>query len=118
MEPMMTSPTSAASCRKRAAFTLIEMLVVIGIVVILAAFLLPMIMKSMREGSRQRQAMDLQAISVGLEEYHNVFGAYPPVDDPPTATSLTGSQVLCRALLAPGSAAIDGQDGAHGAIVS
>lgn len=110
MEQTMTSAISAASSkpsrRRPKGFTLIELLVVIGILALLVGILTPMVMRSWRNSKRARVAMDFQAISSALESYRSAFGDYPRV----TGTD-TGAQILCRALIAPGSA---GQDGAAG----
>lgn len=118
----MTSPTSAAINRParaasiavrrgRRAFTIVELLVVIGIMGALAALLLPMVMRAYGVASRTRLAYDLQAIAGALEAYKQDHGAYPPVrmqtgiataadrPNPPT-----GAQILCLALIGPAPA--------------
>ncbi len=91
----MTSPTSV----NPRGFTLIEMLVVMGILVLLAGILMPATMRVMRAAERTRTAAILQTISVGLEAYHNDHQQYPPI---PAAGM--GPAMLGRALLAPGPA--------------
>jgi prepilin-type N-terminal cleavage/methylation domain-containing protein len=63
--------------RSRRGFTLVELLVVIGIIVLLIGILLPMIARAMRQGNRARIASDLNAISAALDAYKADFGDYP-----------------------------------------
>jgi len=109
MEQTMTSAISAASSKlrhRRKGFTLIELLVVIGILALLVGILTPMVMRSWRNSKRARVSYDFQAIASALEAYHSDFGDYPRV-----MGAETGAQILCRALIAPGTAAQDGADG-------
>jgi prepilin-type N-terminal cleavage/methylation domain-containing protein len=102
--------------RGRAGFTLVELLVVIGIIVLLAGILLPMASRAYSKAVRAREALELQAIGAALENYKQDHGMYPdPGADPnvPSTTlgPLRGANTLCRALIAPGSAMVDGADG-------
>src|SRR5262249_55450637 len=96
------------SIRKYAGgFTLIEILVVIGIIVVIAGITLPMILRSWRSASRTRIAADLNTIATALEEYRKDFGDYPRIPtDPVTGRTIegTGFAVLCKALYSPGPA--------------
>lgn len=132
----MTSPTSAATNRTAVAgnapevahrrprrgarrrgggFTLIEILVVIGIMVLLVALLMPIVMKAYGKATNVRMAADLAAISAALEAYRQDHFAYPMVrriSDPSFATPgpadrpnpPTGAQILCQALIGPAQA--------------
>ncbi len=105
-------------------FTLVEMLVVIGIIVLLIGIALPMLNRAYKNAVRTRMAGDLQAISAGLEAYRGDFKDYPRIDYSVAAAgtgsvtitstvsgSVPGAVVLCWALLAPGADAQDGADG-------
>ncbi len=105
MELQMTSPVSARFNNFRA-FTLIELLVVIGIMAILVGVLVPAVIKAYKGGANARIAGDMQSIAMGLEAYKQDFGDYPRSD---SATS--GAQILCKALVAPSAASVDGADG-------
>lgn len=82
----------------RRAFSLIELLVVIGIVAVLAAILVPMVMRSMRQGGRIKTAADLNTIAIALEAYKQDFGDIPRV---PYNQPDVGAAVLGMALVGP-----------------
>src|SRR5436190_672523 len=96
----------------RQAFTLVEMLVVISVIIILAGILLPAINKAYKKAQRTATANDLQAIASALEAYKQDFGDYPRVvrsadltaGDKTHPNPMTGAQVLCFALMGPGPA--------------
>jgi type II secretory pathway pseudopilin PulG len=97
---------------RRTAFTLVELLVVIGIIVALIALLLPSVMRAMKIGERTRLQADLQTIATALTAYQHDHGDFPRV----TGGQL-GATVLCRALLGPYPETDPGgilQDGANG----
>src|SRR3954471_13378632 len=71
--------TRAASCR---AFTLVEMLVVIWIILVVIGLAAPMIMRAWRSGDRAATYNDLQVIAAGLEAYRTDHGEYPRVTPP------------------------------------
>jgi prepilin-type N-terminal cleavage/methylation domain-containing protein len=77
-------------------FTLIEILVVMGIIVVLIALLAPMLSKTFRKGAELRSQADLNSISLALEAYRQDFG-----DIPRTSGPNTGAATLCKALIGP-----------------
>lgn len=77
---------------KHRAFTVVELLVVVGIIVLLAALLLPGIMAQL-EGARINEMKgQLKILEAALEQYHRAFDDYPPswgtADNAPNETLL------------------------------
>ncbi len=64
--------------RSRRAFTLIEMLVVIGIIAILAAILFPVFSSARRKARQTACIAHLQQLVTALKQYHEDYRAYPP----------------------------------------
>ncbi len=133
----MTSATSATrstdagvralgASRRRdlTGFSLVELLVVMGIIVLLLGILVPSVQRARRAAFRTRQAADLQVIATGLEAYKADFGDYPRPD---SAVPNSGAMILCKAMIGPGDAAptsnpnppqfVSGQNYATGEVV-
>lgn len=82
---------------RKCGFTLIEMLVVIGIVLVIAAIALPLLMKSMQAAEKSRNAATMQAISTALDAFKADYGDYPRVEE----AGNTGFAHLGRYLIGP-----------------
>jgi len=110
----------------RKAFTVVELMVVIVIIMIMAGLLLVGIHAARRSGERARMASDLHTISVALDAYKADFGDYPrvrmdgatvalpgkfpismtfipppPLPDLFNPAYISGSELLCWALIGP-----------------
>jgi type II secretory pathway pseudopilin PulG len=84
---------------RRTAFTLVEMLAVIGIIVLLVGILLPTVMSARRNAERNAVRMELQTIALALDAYKADFGDYPR---PPTGTPTQRKyRLLAWALIGP-----------------
>ncbi len=101
-----TRPFRPAAKIERRGFTLIEVLVTVGIIVVLTSLAIPAILRSRQKAIVIRIRSDLSLISNALEAYKSDFGDYPRFDDDATFDSLNvqhdrGARLLCRALLGP-----------------
>jgi prepilin-type N-terminal cleavage/methylation domain-containing protein len=85
---MVTRITS----RQHAGFTLIEMLVVFGIIAVLAAFLMPMLEKARESANTVRCASNLNQIGIALLNYaNNNHNQFPRTLYDPTALPVAGT---------------------------
>jgi prepilin-type N-terminal cleavage/methylation domain-containing protein len=89
-------------------FTLVEILVSMGIIVLLVALLVPFLSRAFRKGGEYRTQADLNSIAMALEAYRQDFG-----DIPRTSGPNSGAATLCKALIGPygGSALLPPYDG-------
>jgi prepilin-type N-terminal cleavage/methylation domain-containing protein len=92
----VTLANSWKSARVRGGFTLVELLVVIGIIVLLIGILLPVISAVRRSAEKNAGRLDLQTIGLALEAYRKDFGDYPRPPD-----SHRKYRVLAWALIGP-----------------
>jgi prepilin-type N-terminal cleavage/methylation domain-containing protein len=77
----MRWPENHSSARGRG-FTLIELLVVIGIIVLLAAILMPVIGYVRIAAQKADTQNQIQGLAAAIKQYHDSFHAYPgPLDD-------------------------------------
>jgi prepilin-type N-terminal cleavage/methylation domain-containing protein len=137
MEPKMTS-SSRTNRASATGFTLVELLVVMGIILVLMGLALPMITRVYRNGVRARMQSDLQVIASAIDAYKADFKDIPRTDNADTVWSsvttnggsataykdhLRGACTLCWCLVAMGNAnttayngntVTKGYDGANG----
>ena len=62
------------------AFTLVELLLVIGVIAILSSIMLTIGSSAVEKGREVRARAELAALSAGLESYRRAYGDYPRVD--------------------------------------
>lgn len=94
----MNFPLTVSSSKhapRRAGFTLVEILVVIGIIGLILSIALPITFKARRQASKARATRDLEALRTGLEEFKNNRNEYPQIG---FGGAANGQQTLCYAL--------------------
>jgi len=65
---------------RSSAFTLVEVLVVMGILVLLLAILFPAVAAIRRNQKIERTKATVEAIASGIQAYQNDWGVYPPCE--------------------------------------
>ena len=89
--------------RKRIGITMIELLIVLGIIALLVGLLLPALSAVKKIARETKQKAQLSTIGLALTAFKNDYGDYPPSDgwDYTSNTSLNycGAQKLAEALL-------------------
>lgn len=115
-KPLLSKP---ASDRRMGGFTLIEMLVVIGIILVLAGILIPVSIRAFSKADRAAIRLHMLGIETALEAYKADFGSFPTTSldattspfsatDPNTwgidinASGLRGARTLAKALVGAG----------------
>ncbi|MGN6507243.1 MAG: type II secretion system protein, partial [Tepidisphaeraceae bacterium] len=71
------TPHARPQSARRSGFTLVELLIVIGIIAILVGILLPVAAKIRTTARRTQTLATISKISQGCEAYFSAFGAYP-----------------------------------------
>ncbi|GAF75378.1 unnamed protein product, partial [marine sediment metagenome] len=64
----------------RRGFTLVELLVVIGILAVLTAFVFPAIRGAMRKGKITETKTNIMALATAIKGYYSDFNAYPDLN--------------------------------------
>jgi type II secretory pathway pseudopilin PulG len=118
VEQSRAEGSEAGRSRTLRAFTLIELMVAVGILVLLAGLIIPAISHSYNQAQIQAQQLEFQSIASALENYNKDFGVYPSNSSLPTwaTMKMTGPTApgvdtpaphflsLASALLSPGPA--------------
>jgi type II secretory pathway pseudopilin PulG len=92
--------TNCSGARRYSAFTLIELIVVIGIIIVLAGLVLSTAGYARKKSARARAETEMAAISAAIENYKADNGVYPR---DPTANTATDA-LDARTMIDPASA--------------
>lgn len=76
-QPKYGSQSEPGRRQARAAFTLVELLVVIGIIALLAAILLPAINSVLKKGEQTKAQAQVKALATAWKNYYNEYGKWP-----------------------------------------
>ena len=92
-------PITKQSTKKRA-FTIVELLTVMSIIVILIGLLIPSLNMAKRYAKTVRQKAQLHSIDAALELFNNEFDGYPPSEAMDPANRVyCGAMKLCEAMM-------------------
>src|SRR5437667_10123504 len=94
--------------RFNCAFTLIELIVVITVIIILTGLVLSTVGYAQKKGARARAETEIAAMSAALENYRSDNAVYPP------NAALTGAHALYQGLSGDGNDAIGGTTASTG----
>jgi prepilin-type N-terminal cleavage/methylation domain-containing protein len=83
--PVTRHPSPAT----RAAFTIVEMLVVIAIIATLAALLLPVLAGARKAAQKKQAVMEISQIASAIQQYDSVYGRFPVSSGAQSAASAT-----------------------------
>jgi prepilin-type N-terminal cleavage/methylation domain-containing protein len=78
-----------------AAFTLVELLVVIGIIAVLAALVTPAVMRAQASARNAAIKAEIDMLHMAIMNYKNEYGSFPPCYAP----TITGTDVASRHVL-------------------
>jgi len=89
---------------KKAAFTIVELLTVMSIIVILIGLLVPSLNMAKRYAKKVRQAAQFHSIDAAIELFNNEYDGYPPSDamdgaPPGNKEPYCGAMKLCEAMM-------------------
>ena len=79
---------------RRGGFTLVEMLVVVGIVGLLAAIITPAVMQALSSSRNAAIKAEIDMLHTALMNYRNEYGSFPPC----SVASITGSDAASKHL--------------------
>lgn len=86
--------------KRKGAFTIVELLTVMSIIVILIGLLVPALNKARRYATLVRQKAQLHSMDAAIELFNNEYGSYPASGArDPDGLAYCGAMKLCEALM-------------------
>jgi type II secretory pathway pseudopilin PulG len=101
-------PRSSRGVRRYNAFTLIELILVVGIIIVLAGLVLSTVGYARKKGARARAETEIAAMSAACENYKADNAVYPAY------SGTTGAHALYQGLSGDGNDAIGGATASTG----
>ena len=95
--PFFHPSVRAGSNRPRSAFTLVELLVVIGIIALLAAIVTPAVMRAQTSARNAAIKAEIDMLHMAMMNYKNQYGSFPPCYDANPASPLTSGTITSLA---------------------
>jgi prepilin-type N-terminal cleavage/methylation domain-containing protein len=86
---------------RRSAFTLVELLVVIGIIAMLSALVTPAVMRAQATARNAAIKAEIDMLHMAIMNYKNEYGSFPPCNNPAASYATGTPPVLHLARLFP-----------------
>ncbi len=88
-------------CRPRSGFSLVELMVVIGVIGILAGLILPAVQHVRASAARISCLNNLKQIGLALHHFHDAYGRFPPLPAPSPNAGDPNNYLSWMALILP-----------------